>query len=251
MERFLAAPERAGGRLAEAVVTSSAIDDRCLNLAVPLYAILDADVGRRAPAGRRSISRARSSTAARASCSSAPRRCPAARSSTLASAIVELRARRRRARHRQRSRRHRAARAAPTACTSGRTICRRAAVRAHRRRRRDRRPLDAHADAGRRARCCEPVTYVAIGPVFGTATKATGYDAVGLELVGEAAPARRGRGLPLVAIGGITLETRAVGARGRRRVGGGDQRSAGDRRSGGARRGPICDRLSRYESPRV
>ncbi len=32
-----------------------------------------------------------------------------------------------------------------------------------------------------------PVSYIAVGPVFGTATKATGYDAVGLELVGRAA----------------------------------------------------------------
>ena len=33
----------------------------------------------------------------------------------------------------------------------------------------------------------EPVDYVAIGPVFGTGTKATGYKPVGLEAVGEAA----------------------------------------------------------------
>jgi thiamine-phosphate pyrophosphorylase len=53
----------------------------------------------------------------------------------------------------------------------------------------------------------EPVDYVAIGPVFATSTKATGYDAVGLDMV--AAAARYGR--PLVAIGGITLATaRAV-----------------------------------------
>jgi thiamine-phosphate diphosphorylase len=45
-------------------------------------------------------------------------------------------------------------------------------------------------------------TYVAVGPVFGTATKATGYSARGLELVGYAA----NRGKPVVAIGGITLE---------------------------------------------
>jgi thiamine-phosphate pyrophosphorylase len=51
----------------------------------------------------------------------------------------------------------------------------------------------------------EPVTYVAVGPIFGTATKATGYDAVGLDLVRRAA--RHGR--PLVAIGGITLENAA------------------------------------------
>lgn len=53
----------------------------------------------------------------------------------------------------------------------------------------------------------EPVTYIAVGPIFGTATKATGYEAVGLELVAEAA--RRARGLPVVAIGGITLENAA------------------------------------------
>jgi thiamine-phosphate pyrophosphorylase len=53
----------------------------------------------------------------------------------------------------------------------------------------------------------EPVSYVAIGPVFGTTTKATGYERVGLEMVVEAARRMRVRGLPLVAIGGITLET--------------------------------------------
>jgi thiamine-phosphate pyrophosphorylase len=43
--------------------------------------------------------------------------------------------------------------------------------------------------------------YLAVGPIFGTATKETGYDARGLELVRRAA----GRGKPIVAIGGITL----------------------------------------------
>jgi len=52
----------------------------------------------------------------------------------------------------------------------------------------------------------EPVSYLAIGPVFGTTTKATGYDAVGLEMVREAARRAGARGLPLVAIGGITLD---------------------------------------------
>jgi len=51
----------------------------------------------------------------------------------------------------------------------------------------------------------EPVTYIAIGPVFGTRTKATGYEPVGLARVSEAA--RLSRGLPVVAIGGITLDT--------------------------------------------
>jgi thiamine-phosphate pyrophosphorylase len=45
-------------------------------------------------------------------------------------------------------------------------------------------------------------SYVAVGPVFATGTKQTGYDARGLDLVAYAA----GRGKPVVAIGGITLE---------------------------------------------
>ncbi len=52
----------------------------------------------------------------------------------------------------------------------------------------------------------EPVDYIAIGPVFATASKDTGYDAGGLERVREAATRVHARGLRLVAIGGITLE---------------------------------------------
>lgn len=48
------------------------------------------------------------------------------------------------------------------------------------------------------------MTYIAVGPVFGTRTKSTGYEAVGLDLV-RAAVARAGN-MPVVAIGGITLE---------------------------------------------
>ena len=62
-----------------------------------------------------------------------------------------------------------------------------------------------HTPAQIEATVHEPVTYIAIGPVFGTATKATGYDPVGLERVTEAARIAAGR--PVVAIGGITLET--------------------------------------------
>lgn len=47
-----------------------------------------------------------------------------------------------------------------------------------------------------------PATYIAVGPIYGTATKDTGYAARGLDLVRYAA----GRGKPVVAIGGITLE---------------------------------------------
>ena len=46
-------------------------------------------------------------------------------------------------------------------------------------------------------------SYVAVGPIFATATKDTGYDPRGLDLVAYAA----GRGKPVVAIGGITLAT--------------------------------------------
>jgi thiamine-phosphate pyrophosphorylase len=52
----------------------------------------------------------------------------------------------------------------------------------------------------------QPVSYVAVGPVFGTATKATGYEAIGLARVREAARRTGACGLPLVAIGGITLD---------------------------------------------
>jgi thiamine-phosphate pyrophosphorylase len=45
-------------------------------------------------------------------------------------------------------------------------------------------------------------TYLAVGPIYATATKDTGYAARGLELVRYAAAG----GTPVVAIGGITLE---------------------------------------------
>jgi thiamine-phosphate pyrophosphorylase len=62
-----------------------------------------------------------------------------------------------------------------------------------------------HTVAQIEAAAAEPVSYIAIGPVFGTDTKATGYEPVGVEMVAEAV--RRSRGVPVVAIGGITLET--------------------------------------------
>jgi thiamine-phosphate pyrophosphorylase len=48
-------------------------------------------------------------------------------------------------------------------------------------------------------------SYVAVGPIFETGTKATGYSARGLDLIGYAA----GRGKPIVAIGGITFDRAA------------------------------------------
>ena len=50
----------------------------------------------------------------------------------------------------------------------------------------------------------EPICYIAIGPVFDTGTKATGYDAIGLETVTRASEAAAQAGMPTVAIGGIT-----------------------------------------------
>jgi thiamine-phosphate pyrophosphorylase len=64
--------------------------------------------------------------------------------------------------------------------------------------------FSTHSVAQVEAALLEPVTYIAVGPVFGTSTKDTGYGAVGLDLVstasGLAGP------LPVVAIGGITLD---------------------------------------------
>jgi thiamine-phosphate pyrophosphorylase len=50
------------------------------------------------------------------------------------------------------------------------------------------------------------IDYLAIGPLYSTFTKATGYDAVGLDGLRQASRAASAAGLPLVAIGGITLE---------------------------------------------
>jgi thiamine-phosphate pyrophosphorylase len=61
-----------------------------------------------------------------------------------------------------------------------------------------------HTIAQVRAARAEPVSYIAVGPVFGTRTKDTGYQAVGLDLVSAAADAAGP--IPIVAIGGIKLE---------------------------------------------
>ena len=72
--------------------------------------------------------------------------------------------------------------------------------------------LSTHTEAQIDAGVAEPVSYIAVGPVFGTATKKTGYTAVGLDRVRYAAAAiGRGRfpeGGPrgVIAIGGITLD---------------------------------------------
>jgi thiamine-phosphate pyrophosphorylase len=52
----------------------------------------------------------------------------------------------------------------------------------------------------------EPIDYVAVGPVYGTDTKATGYQPIGLESVRAAAARTATRSLPVVAIGGINRD---------------------------------------------
>jgi thiamine-phosphate pyrophosphorylase len=64
--------------------------------------------------------------------------------------------------------------------------------------------LSTHS-LGQIARALEqPIDYLAVGPVFGTGTKETGYEPVGLALV--TAAAEQAGAIPVVAIGGITLE---------------------------------------------
>jgi thiamine-phosphate pyrophosphorylase len=65
--------------------------------------------------------------------------------------------------------------------------------------------FSTHTQAQVDAAYREPVSYVAVGPVFGTATKETGYQPVGLAFV-RAARARVPAAIPIVAIGGITLD---------------------------------------------
>jgi thiamine-phosphate pyrophosphorylase len=67
--------------------------------------------------------------------------------------------------------------------------------------------LSTHTSSQLSAAVGEPVDYIAIGPVFGTTTKDTGYKAVGLSLVQRAAAIAGSSRLPVVAIGGITIDT--------------------------------------------
>jgi thiamine-phosphate pyrophosphorylase len=96
----------------------------------------------------------------------------------------------------------------------------------------------------------EPVSYVAVGPVFGTATKATGFSPIGLEMVQESARCAKSRGLPIVAIGGVTLENAQsvldAGAASVAVIS--DLVAAGDPE---ARVRAYLERLSRSDGPRV
>lgn len=63
--------------------------------------------------------------------------------------------------------------------------------------------FSTHSVAQVEAALLEPVDYIAVGPVFGTSTKDTGYAAVGLDLVSIASGLAS---VPIVVIGGVTLE---------------------------------------------
>lgn len=68
--------------------------------------------------------------------------------------------------------------------------------------------ISTHSIDQVRAAATMAVDYIAVGPIFGTSTKETGYRDVGTALVRKAAAVLRGadRPRPIVAIGGITLE---------------------------------------------
>lgn len=67
--------------------------------------------------------------------------------------------------------------------------------------------VSTHSAAQAAAALQGPVDYVAIGPVFRTASKARPDPVVGLEGVQEAAELARQSARPVVAIGGITIDT--------------------------------------------
>jgi thiamine-phosphate pyrophosphorylase len=65
--------------------------------------------------------------------------------------------------------------------------------------------LSTHTPSQLDAALDTAIDYVAVGPVFATATKTTGHEPIGLDRVTAAALAARARAVPVVAIGGITL----------------------------------------------
>ena len=66
--------------------------------------------------------------------------------------------------------------------------------------------LSTHNEDQIRQGTTQPVDYVAIGPVFGTSTKERPDPVVGLDGVRKAVSIAETRGLPVIGIGGITLE---------------------------------------------
>lgn len=62
--------------------------------------------------------------------------------------------------------------------------------------------VSTHDAAQIEAAAATTASYLAVGPIYATQTKETGYSSRGLALIGQAAAT----GKPVVAIGGITLE---------------------------------------------
>jgi thiamine-phosphate pyrophosphorylase len=69
--------------------------------------------------------------------------------------------------------------------------------------------LSTHTASQAEAAVREPVTYIATGPVFATATKHSAHEPIGLDGVRAAAQRTGQARRPLVAIGGITMDTAA------------------------------------------
>jgi len=70
--------------------------------------------------------------------------------------------------------------------------------------------VSTHSVAQAEAALSAPIDYLAIGPVFETGSKDTGYRPLGLEMVRAVCDLARRRAVPVVAIGGITLERAAA-----------------------------------------
>jgi thiamine-phosphate pyrophosphorylase len=66
--------------------------------------------------------------------------------------------------------------------------------------------LSTHNDTQARDACAQPISYLAIGPVFATTSKARPDPVVGLDGVRMAVACATPHALSVVAIGGITLE---------------------------------------------
>jgi len=69
--------------------------------------------------------------------------------------------------------------------------------------------LSTHSLSQAEAALTDPISYLAIGPVFHTGSKVSDYDALGMTVVADVCALARPRALPVVAIGGITAATAA------------------------------------------
>ena len=240
MERFLAAPP-AGGLMPPPAAAAGRRPPSSAGRSRPGSTPSSMPTSRRVPAGTCPTWRTPTCRRACGCCRCAPR---TPRPATCCVDRDHRPTGRRRLGHRQRPRRHRAGRRhAPRPSRAGRPAGAEArallgpdAVIG----------LSTHTPAQIDAACALPLDYLAVGPVFGTQTKATGYDAVGLAGVVEAHAAAHGGGR---AGGGHRRHHARHG--GRRSslpgpiVGGGHHGSAARRPTRGARARAYVERLGR------